>query len=26
VFPLSNWTERDVGRYIEAEGLAPPSI
>jgi sulfate adenylyltransferase subunit 2 len=26
VFPLSNWTELDVWRYIAAEGLAVPSI
>jgi sulfate adenylyltransferase subunit 2 len=26
VFPLSNWTELDVWRYIDAEGLALPSI
>lgn len=26
VFPLSNWTELDVWRYIEAEELALPSI
>jgi sulfate adenylyltransferase subunit 2 len=26
VFPLSNWTELDVWRYIEAEGLELPSI
>jgi sulfate adenylyltransferase subunit 2 len=26
VFPLSNWTEVDVWRYIEAEGLELPSI
>jgi sulfate adenylyltransferase subunit 2 len=26
VFPLSNWTERDVWRYIEAEDLELPSI
>jgi sulfate adenylyltransferase subunit 2 len=26
VFPLSNWTELDVWRYIGAEGLALPSI
>jgi sulfate adenylyltransferase subunit 2 len=26
VFPLSNWTELDVWRYIETEGLAVPSI
>ncbi len=26
VFPLSNWTEIDVWRYIEAEGLELPSI
>jgi sulfate adenylyltransferase subunit 2 len=26
VFPLSNWTELDVWRYIEAEDLALPSI
>jgi sulfate adenylyltransferase subunit 2 len=26
VFPLSNWTELDVWRYIEAEGLEVPSI
>jgi sulfate adenylyltransferase subunit 2 len=25
-FPLSNWTEIDVWRYIEAEGLEVPSI
>lgn len=25
-FPLSNWTELDVWRYIEREGLALPSI
>jgi sulfate adenylyltransferase subunit 2 len=25
-FPLSNWTEIDVWRYIEAEGLDVPSI
>jgi sulfate adenylyltransferase subunit 2 len=25
-FPLSNWTELDVWRYIEAEGLEVPSI
>ena len=25
-FPLSNWTELDVWRYIEAEGLELPSI
>jgi sulfate adenylyltransferase subunit 2 len=26
VFPLSNWTELDVWRYIEAEGVDLPSI
>jgi sulfate adenylyltransferase subunit 2 len=26
VFPLSNWTELDVWRYIQLEGLALPSI
>lgn len=26
VFPLSNWTELDVWRYIEAEGLEVPSL
>ena len=26
VFPLSNWTELDVWRYIEREGIAVPSI
>ncbi len=26
VFPLSNWTEGDVWRYIEREGIALPSI
>jgi sulfate adenylyltransferase subunit 2 len=26
VFPLSNWTELDVWRYIETEGLELPSI
>jgi sulfate adenylyltransferase subunit 2 len=26
VFPLSNWTELDVWRYIEAEGLELPPI
>jgi sulfate adenylyltransferase subunit 2 len=26
VFPLSNWTEIDVWRYLEAEGLELPSI
>ncbi|GAA2057316.1 sulfate adenylyltransferase subunit CysD [Williamsia deligens] len=26
VFPLSNWTETDVWRYIELEGLEIPSI
>jgi sulfate adenylyltransferase subunit 2 len=26
VFPLSNWTEIDVWRYVEAEGLDLPSI
>jgi len=26
VFPISNWTELDVWRYIEAEELAVPSI
>jgi sulfate adenylyltransferase subunit 2 len=26
VFPLSNWTEIDVWRYVEAEGLELPSI
>jgi len=26
VFPLSNWTELDVWDYIEAEGIALPSI
>ena len=26
VFPLSNWTELDVWRYIEREALAVPSI
>jgi sulfate adenylyltransferase subunit 2 len=26
VFPLSNWTELDVWRYIHAEGLEVPSI
>ena len=26
VFPLSNWTELDVWRYIELEGLEIPSI
>ena len=26
VFPLSNWTEVDIWRYIEREGLALPSI
>jgi len=26
VFPLSNWTELDVWRYIEAEGVELPSI
>jgi sulfate adenylyltransferase subunit 2 len=26
VFPLSNWTELDVWRYIEAEDLELPSI
>ena len=25
-FPLSNWTELDVWRYIEAEELEVPSI
>ena len=25
-FPISNWTELDVWRYIEAEGLEVPSI
>ncbi len=26
VFPLSNWTELDIWRYIAAEGIALPSI
>ncbi|WP_201291042.1 sulfate adenylyltransferase subunit CysD [Actinomyces marmotae] len=26
VFPLSNWTELDVWRYIEREGIALPSL
>ncbi len=26
VFPLSNWTELDIWRYIEREGLEVPSI
>ena len=26
VFPISNWTELDVWRYIAAEGLEVPSI
>jgi sulfate adenylyltransferase subunit 2 len=26
VFPISNWTELDVWRYIDAEGLELPSI
>ena len=26
VFPLSNWTELDIWRYIELEGLELPSI
>ena len=26
VFPLSNWTELDVWRYIEAEGIELPSL
>ncbi|HEX6887271.1 MAG TPA: sulfate adenylyltransferase subunit CysD [Candidatus Nanopelagicales bacterium] len=26
VFPLSNWTEADIWRYIEREGIALPSI
>ncbi|UIJ34421.1 sulfate adenylyltransferase subunit CysD [Allobranchiibius sp. GilTou73] len=26
VFPISNWTELDVWRYIEAEGVPLPSI
>ncbi|MGI8879278.1 MAG: sulfate adenylyltransferase subunit CysD [Jatrophihabitans sp.] len=26
VFPISNWTELDVWRYIEAEGIELPSI
>jgi sulfate adenylyltransferase subunit 2 len=26
VFPLSNWTELDVWRYVEVEGLELPSI
>ena len=26
VFPISNWTELDVWRYIDAEGLEVPSI
>ena len=26
VFPLSNWTEIDIWRYIEREGIALPSI
>jgi sulfate adenylyltransferase subunit 2 len=26
VFPLSNWTELDVWRYIQAENIALPSI
>src|SRR4029453_6592083 len=26
VFPLSNWTERDVWAYIAREGIALPSI
>ncbi|MGI8710134.1 MAG: sulfate adenylyltransferase subunit CysD, partial [Acidimicrobiales bacterium] len=26
VFPLSNWTELDIWQYIEAEGVAIPSI
>ena len=26
VFPLSNWTELDVWRYIELESLEMPSI
>jgi sulfate adenylyltransferase subunit 2 len=26
VFPLSNWTETDVWRYIEREGLEVPSL
>jgi sulfate adenylyltransferase subunit 2 len=26
VFPISNWTELDVWRYIAREGLALPSI
>ncbi|HEY5858134.1 MAG TPA: sulfate adenylyltransferase subunit CysD [Aldersonia sp.] len=26
VFPLSNWTELDIWRYIETEGLELPSI
>ena len=26
VFPLSNWTELDIWRYVEAEGIELPSI
>src|SRR3954467_10015680 len=26
VFPISNWTELDVWRYVQAEGLEVPSI
>ena len=26
VFPLSNWTELDVWRYVEREGIELPSI
>jgi sulfate adenylyltransferase subunit 2 len=26
VFPLSNWTELDVWRFIEREGMALPPI
>jgi len=26
VFPLSNWTELDVWRYIEREGIALPDL
>ena len=26
VFPLSNWTELDIWRYVESEGLEIPSI
>ena len=26
VFPLSNWTELDVWRYVEREGIALPSL